>query len=318
MSRKKIHQNFKRKSQKIAKMETILKELQQHNLVSQENADFLDAISGPNKLIISRQAAKLSGNPLKRAYCPELKAFALNLNFISPKAYNYVRESFSSCLPHIKSISRWYKTVNCNPGFTSEAFQVIKNAVTAADCQLVVNITFDEINIRNQIQWNGNESTGYVDMGDGGQSNVEATQILVFMVVFINRSWKIPIGYFPIASLTALQKKNLIEHCIRNVIETGAAVIGVTFDGVHANIAAVKSLECDLQDTKSLNTFTIDNKSAKISALLDPCHMLKLIRNAFHDLKIIIDENGNKIDWKYLKLLLELQESEELHMGNKL
>ena len=43
----------------------------------------------------------------------------------------------------------------------------------------------------------------------------------------------------------------MIVHCIQNVIQTGAYVIGVTFDGAQANIAAAKSLGSDLQDVKT-------------------------------------------------------------------
>lgn len=45
--------------------------------------------------------------------------------------------------------------------------------------------------------------------------------------------------------------------------------------------------------------------------------MIKLIRNTLGDYKILIDQDGNEIDFKYLELLLKLQENKGLHLANK-
>ncbi|KAF0711367.1 THAP domain-containing protein 1-like, partial [Aphis craccivora] len=39
-----------------------------------------------------------------REISPELRCFALTLNFYSPAAYNYVRKNFNKCLPHPKLV----------------------------------------------------------------------------------------------------------------------------------------------------------------------------------------------------------------------
>lgn len=56
----------------------------------------------------------------------------------------------------------------------------------------------------------------------------------------------------------------------------------------------------------------------KIVAFLDPCHMLKLIRNTFGDRKTLIDANNRFIQWSHIVALHEIQESEGMHLGNKL
>lgn len=52
--------------------------------------------------------------------------------------------------------------------------------------------------------------------------------------------------------------------------------------------------------------------------LLDPCHMLKLVRNCFGDKKVLINESGNLAKWDFIERLHELREHEQLHLGNKL
>jgi len=53
----------------------------------------------------------------------EMRKFAITLQFYSNRAYDYVRKSFKNILLHQKTITKWYKVINGNPGFTSEAFQ---------------------------------------------------------------------------------------------------------------------------------------------------------------------------------------------------
>ncbi|KAL6260888.1 hypothetical protein P5V15_008415 [Pogonomyrmex californicus] len=54
----------------------------------------------------------------------------------------------------------------------------------------------------------------------------------------------------------------------------------------------------------------------KINVFLDPCHMLKLIWNVLGTIKELLDSTGNKIQWKYLEDLHQLQETEELLFSN--
>ncbi|EFN70705.1 hypothetical protein EAG_00066, partial [Camponotus floridanus] len=47
--------------------------------------------------------------------------FAISLHYFSPRAYKYVRNILNGALPHHKTLSKWYKTINGEPGFTSES-----------------------------------------------------------------------------------------------------------------------------------------------------------------------------------------------------
>ena len=46
--------------------------------------------------------------------------------------------------------------------------------------------------------------------------------------------------------------------------------------------------------------------------------MIKLVRNTISDWKIFKDKDGNTIKWEFLEELYKLQESEGLHLANKL
>lgn len=301
----------------------MLQQLKKKNFINEELDEILDKIAGPNKAIFERQFFKVKGKKISKQYSPEIRSFALTLNFLSPKAYEYVRDTFNTCLPHSRTIRKWYQSLNCMPGFTTESFEAIKGAVDNANEEnkrIVLHVIFDEIHIRQHIDWDGHgeKAIGFVDVGDGGNSSTLASQILVFLAVCVNKAWKIPLAFFPIASINAEQKRNIAVLCLQNLLTTGAEVTGITFDGAATNLTVAKLLGCDIRNINSPRYFKIENCEQKYILHPDPVHMLKLVRNALHDLKIIKDGEGNQIKWEFLKNLMEIQEKEGLHLGNKL
>lgn len=100
------------------------------------------------------------------------------------------------------------------------------------------------------------------------------------------------------------------------ILETGARVISLTFDGAPSNIAMVNVLGCNT-NLEHLNT-SFSLNSNHIYIFYDPCHMLKLIRNAFGEKKILMDCDDNLIEWRFIEALVTLQENEGLHLANKL
>ncbi|XDV47041.1 hypothetical protein PO909_016787 [Leuciscus waleckii] len=61
-----------------------------------------------------------------------------------------------------------------------------------------------------------------------------------------------------------------------------------------------------------------EDHTQKVHVLLDPCHMLKLLRNVFSTVEVLVREDGQQIRWRYIEELHKLQEKEGLRLGNKL
>ena len=55
-----------------------------------------------------------------------------------------------------------------------------------------------------------------------------------------------------------------------------------------------------------------------MSLIVDPCHMLKLARNALGHLGSFLDNDNNRIGWNFFSALNNIQESEGLNFANKL
>ena len=102
--------------------------------------------------------------------------------------------------------------------------------------------------------------------------------------------------------------------------EAGLRVWSITTDGTAVNLTMFRQLGCTF--TTSYNTiitkFKHPTQKYYIYAILDPCHMLKLARNALHHLKSFVDGKKNSIKWEFFESLTTLQESEGFTLGNKL
>lgn len=124
-----------------------------------------------------------------------------------------------------------------------------------------------------------------------------------------------PIGYFYITSLTGEQKSGHIDTALRLCEDVGVKVVSITCDGPVVNFSMFSSLGYNIIRNQDKTSFERGNTF--IHAFIDPCHAIKLIRNAFGELRVFIDPFERKVDFKYLEELLEFQEKSCLHLANK-
>ena len=182
-------------------VENIAAELRKKSLICEESIDVLQNCAGGVSDLLKRQVAKHNGNSGVTKYSPQLRSFALTLNFYSPRAYRFVRKSFDTCLPHPRTRERWLHCVDIKPGFTEPSFAAIKrrtDASAALGKPVFCALMMHEMSIRQHIEWDGKKCQGYSDMGterDDERLPV-AKEALIFMVVALNGSWKLPVGYF--------------------------------------------------------------------------------------------------------------------------
>ncbi|CAB3238852.1 unnamed protein product [Arctia plantaginis] len=127
------------------------------------------------------------------------------------------------------------------------------------------------------------------------------------------------------------EEVNLLEVCnvsaaalikrMLNCHDAGIEVASMTFDGCPSNIAMSRELGClfEHQYQGQLKTsFPHPTTSEPVSIFLDPCHMIKLIRNTLENKKVLQDSNGGFIKWQYFADLNTLKKKEMFHLANKL
>ncbi|EFN70574.1 THAP domain-containing protein 9, partial [Camponotus floridanus] len=318
---KTLTQKTRRMKKKIVSLENILEAIKQKNFLEEEQLYNLKGISIGNAHLLKRVVYKSKGKSLSQKYSPELRIFALTLHYYSPRAYSFVRETFNSCLPHPKTLYKWYCSVNGEPGFNKEALAFIKERVSKTDRSLFGALIMDEMAIRQQVEFDGQKFCGKCDMGDNiaSEEHSIAKEALVFLVVGVNEMWKIPVGYFLINSITGEQKANLVMQCLSLLHNAGICIKSLTCDGAANNLSMIRLLKCNITNPKCMQGyFEHPSSSYKVHIFLDACHMLKLLRNTLGDYKCIVNSKGQMIKWDHIVALHELQQNEGLHLGNKL
>ncbi|KAE9524080.1 hypothetical protein AGLY_015445, partial [Aphis glycines] len=323
-------QTVRRQRKKIATMKTIIKKLQNENLINEDVGFTLLKSFGNNKDLITNWAKKIWVKKFLKKYTssshssrsPSVRQFALSLHFFSVRAYEYVRKQFNTILPHQRTLSKWYANVNANPGFTQESLKLLTLKVKDSTNSVYCALMMDEMAIRQHLQYDSSTGTyhGRVDLGNGmtNDSLDIAKECFVLMAVSINENWKLPIGYFLVSNLNSSQKSELIKHALTLLQQTGISIISLTFDGCTTNLTTAKLLGCNFNINILNTSFVFENISNEIVTFMDPAHMIKLVINAFGEKKQFLDDEDNIIDFEYIVRLFCLQEEESCHLANKL
>ena len=126
-------QTVRRVQKKVKTLKDVIQNIGEKKLISTDHETLLNKkYSGVTGEILKRMSkCKQTGKGAR--YSPELKAFALTLQFYSTKAYNYVRKTFNLALPHNISITKWYTKIPAEPGFTEPAFKALSLKVKEAE-----------------------------------------------------------------------------------------------------------------------------------------------------------------------------------------
>ena len=147
-------------------------------------------------------------------------------------------------------------------------------------CALMVN----EMAIRKHFEFAEGKFQVYVDVGSGtvDDSMPVAKEAMVLMAVAINESWKILVGYFLIDGMTGEERANVIKDCLHQLHDIGVRTISLTCDGPTCNISMIRALGATM-DAQEMSPFFPHpaDPSRKVHVILDVCHMLKLVCNAF-------------------------------------
>lgn len=270
---------------------------------------------------ICKEFNKTQINPHGVRYSEEVKAFALTLNFYSPKAYEFLRKY--TTLPHVETIRRSLSLFNCNVGFLSEVLDYLKEQVKLPEKIYLKNVAliFDGMALKQNLAYDQklDKVVGYVDLGPISVSDPEklASEALVFQIVSYGVRFKCPIAYFFIAnSLPGELLSELIKTTIILLDEIGVTVRSLTCDGASSNIKAYEYLGCSLDQNNLKPSFQHPNGKSNIYCLLDAAHMLKLARNVLADFEV--KSNTGDISFEYIRKLHEVQSKEGLKFANKL
>uniref|UniRef100_A0A2H1WR26 SFRICE_033363 n=1 Tax=Spodoptera frugiperda TaxID=7108 RepID=A0A2H1WR26_SPOFR len=182
---KRIQAQNRRLKRKLNKIEDILNNIQEKFCLKDEDTNILKNINLQAQELTSRMVTKKSGGKCKQKYSPALRTFALTLHYYSPKAYDYIRRTFDTCLPERRTLRKWYEKIGGEPGFTKESFEALKQKAKNTNYTIIAGLTIDEMAIRRRIEYDGEKLVGHVDIGTGveGDHVLEAKEALAYYKV---------------------------------------------------------------------------------------------------------------------------------------
>lgn len=184
----------------------------------------------------------------------------MTLQFYSNKAYNYVRETFNLALLAPSTIRGWFVNVQCEPGFSQSALNTLKQKVHDDHQEgklALCNLILDKMAIEKQIDVMTGKTSGFVDIGTEINDDTMdcASKALVFMVVSLNSSWKLPITYYFIKSLTGKEKANLVLQALTTLYDVGVTITSITCDGPSGHFSMAENFCAKVQDVTNLCTY---------------------------------------------------------------
>lgn len=220
-----------------------------------------------------------------RKYNPIVRRFCFTMHFYSPKAYDYIRETFDKHLPAARTLRSWYSSLDGCAGFTEASFDALKQRADTekkSGKQLLVGLMLDGMFIRQHSQWDRNSKSflGHNTTRDATEESIclpLATNALVLMVSGVENNFKLPIAYFLNDGSKCAEISDSLNEAMYRLHEAGCILISITYDGAAENIAAAKFLGSSMENTFIINPFDTENE--KVYMILGPPHMLKLIRN---------------------------------------
>lgn len=217
----------------------------------------------------------------------------------------------------MKTIRSWYANSDLkgDPGIQNEHIERLKKIAqdfeNKHNRKLTCSLIFDEMHIREQILWSMNQLRfdGFANYGEDPETGEKiAKEAIVFLLKGIEANFEFPIAYYFVNSLTKYDRRDLIENVIATVTRCGVKITNLTFDGLSANTGMCELLGAQLSVYKKKFQFFIHNpvNQERIYIILDPCHMLKLIRNTFSKRSVFyVGSKQRKIEWRYIEALYQ-------------
>ena len=320
---KRLQQKVRRRDKKITSLQGLVNTLQDKHLIKSSAANLLkDQFSGLTLEMFQNELKNCKREKKGYRYHKEVKKFALTVHFYSPRAYSYLRTIFS--LPHPSSIRNWTSSVNCEPGFHQDVLKHLSEQLETTPTMIDCTLMMDAMEIRKQVLYDAKNRkySGFVDYGQiiAENSENEASEALVFLLVGLKQYWKCPIGYFLANKLNGAMQASLVRSALSIVADYGFHVWSVTCDGTFANLETFRMLGCEFMPDydKIKVSFPHPTRDYDVYAILDACHMVKLARNALGDLGVLKNATNEIIAWNFFGKLVKIQDDETLSLPNKL
>lgn len=236
------------------------------------------------------------------------------MHSLGPRAYRYFRQKFNNNFPHPSTLRKYYANSSSNgePGISKDSLESLRKLV-AEHGNVYCTLSHDEMSIRRNVQWSDQRKRFLGGISYGSIPNYAkhmpvAYNAIVFMVNGINVKFNLPIQFEFINSLQSHEKAGMILMALKELSAIGIKVIAITFDGLSNNFSTCTLLGANFNVDRNFKPYIMNPyTNEKVFIILDPPHMIKLIRNCIGHMKCLYLCDGRTIEWKYFESLVEVE-----------
>lgn len=134
-----------------------------------------------------------------------------------------------------------------------------------------------------------------------------ATEVIVFMFTAINDDLKLPIAFYFTAPTDSNARHELAQEIMKAVVGCGVMLTSIAFDGHASNpgVCAIFGANLNVFSNEFDPSFYIERN--KIQILLDPSHMIKMLRGAIGNKKVLFDAQNRPIKWLFFERLVQFK-----------
>lgn len=210
-------------------------------------------------------------------------------------------------------------------GILQQSLEVLRRKNSekeASGGKLVGGILWDEMSIKSALRWTNDTMTGFENlpnMSTEDRKNAKiATEVILFMFTSVNDDLKLPVAYYFTAATKSNSRYHLVKEILKSVISCGVILTSITFDGHASNPGACRLMgaNLDIFSDEFDPSLYIENTNIKI--ILDPSHMMKMLRGAIGNKKILYDAQKKPIKWVYFERLVNFRERRNFHVMHKM
>ncbi|XP_067636093.1 uncharacterized protein [Eurosta solidaginis] len=215
----------------------------------------------------------------KRAfYTDDEKIISQNINFISTKAFNFMREELGFALPSKTSLLRWRPIRVVVPGINENVCKNLKDIVkNMSSIERHCMVIFDEMHIKSDLCYNKARDLidGFEDIGGGRRTLQLGSKFLFFMIKGITSNRKYVFSYYITdGSMDAKTLNFILRDNLSNLTDIGLNVKSIVCDQAGIN----RSLYGSYLGIQISKPYFMHNNT-KVYAFYDYCHLIKSIRN---------------------------------------
>ena len=252
----------------------------------------------------------------RRRYDPALIRWCLMINFHSPAAYRSMLLSNHLLLPSERLLRTYTSPLTVTTGLSNERESYFSTAASSLNkLQKNVALIVDEMYIKSEVSYGSGKLHGFAD---NSNDTVPATTMLTIIVQSLCGNYRDVVAFFPVKCLTGDDQTRYLKEAIFVLEHVGFSVCCIICDNSKVNRVTMKNFAVVIDgDNVVVDPKHPVDSNRNIVFIIDPCHLLKCIRNNWLNKGLFKIENAD-VSFDLIKRLFKEDQKRTVKLAPQL